>query len=98
MTVTVLLDPGAVSTPADAYLVLQLPNGQLMSWTGSGLVAGLVPIARGFRPFRFEGVVARLPIPRGAPAGRYTWLSALTAAGTLNLLTPISTSVFAITP
>jgi hypothetical protein len=98
MTVSVLLDPAVTSSLADAYLVLQLPNGQLMSWTGGGLVPGVVPIARGFRPFRFEGVVARITIPRGAPAGRYTWLSALTEAGTLNLLTPISTSVFTITP
>jgi len=98
MDVSVSLDPGPVSTLADAYVVLELPDGQLLSWTGSGLVPGLVPIARGFVPSPFQGAVAQLVIPRGAPAGRYTWLSALTAAGTLNLLTPISESVFTITP
>ena len=98
MDVSVSLDPGAVSTLADAYLVLELPGGQLLSWTSSGLVPGLIPIARGFVPFPFQGVVTQLVIPRGAPAGRYTWLSALTATGTLNLLTPISESVFTIKP
>jgi len=98
MEVTASIDPGAASSPADAYVVLELPNGQLMSWTGSALVPGLVPIARGFVPFPFQGVVAQLPIPPGAPAGRYTWLSALTESGTLNLMTPISETVFTITP
>ena len=72
MDVSVSLDPGAVSTLADAYLVLELPDGRLLSWTSSGLVPGLVPIARGFVPFPFQGVVTQLVIPRGAPAGRYT--------------------------
>ncbi len=98
MAVTASIDPGPTSSLADAYVVLELPNGQLLSWTGAGLVPGLVPIARGFVPGPFQGVVAQVAIPRGAPAGRYTWLSALTAAGTLNLLTPISESVFSITP
>ncbi|MCC7178371.1 MAG: DUF3494 domain-containing protein [Acidobacteria bacterium] len=96
--VTVSMDPGAARTPADAYVVLELPNGQLMSWTGRGLVPGLVPVARGFAPFAFQGALAQVTVPRGAPAGRYTWLSALTAAGTLNLLTPIAETVFTITP
>ena len=96
--VTVSMGPGAASAPADAYVVLELPNGQLLSWTGRGLVPGLVPVARGFVPFPYEGAVAQVAVPRGAPPGRYTWLSALTAAGTLNLLTPISESVFTITP
>lgn len=98
LAVSVALAPGAITTPADAYVVLELPNGQLMSWTGSGLVPGLVPIARGIVPFAFEGSIAQLVVPRGAPPGRYTWLSALTAAGTLNLLTPIAETVFTITP
>jgi hypothetical protein len=75
-----------------------MPNGQLLSWTGTGLVPGLVPIARGFVPVPYSGVVARVVIPRGAPAGRYTWLSALTVSGTLGLMTPISETVFTITP
>jgi hypothetical protein len=98
LAVTVSLAPGATAAPADAYVVLELPNGQLMSWTGSGLVPGLVPIARGIVPVPFEGSIAQIVVPRGTPPGRYTWLSALTAAGTLNLITPIAESVFTIAP
>jgi len=97
MAVDASLGAGPVATRADAYIVLELPNGQLMSWTGAGLVPGLVPVARGIVPVSLTAPVAQITIPRGAPAGRYTWLSALTAAGTLNLLTPISESVFTIT-
>jgi hypothetical protein len=98
MEVTATLDPGPATGLADAYVVVELPNGQLMSWTGSALVPGLVPIARGFVPGPFQGVVAQVVIPRGTPPGRYTWLSALTASGTLNLLTPISETVFTVSP
>jgi hypothetical protein len=91
-------DPNRAPAPVDAYLVLQLPGGQFMSWTGSALVPGLIPIARGFMPFPFEGVVARVVIPRGAPPGDYAWLSALAAHGTLNLVTPIAETSFTIVP
>lgn len=98
LAVTASLAPGPIAAPVDAYVVLEFPDGRLLSWTGSGLVSGLVPIARGIVPFAFEGTLAHVVIPRGTPPGRYTWLSALTAAGTLNLLTPIAESVFTITP
>jgi hypothetical protein len=97
MIVSALLTPGAASAPADAYIVLQLPDGQLMSWTGSGLVPGLVPIVSNLTPMEYEGVVAQITIPAGAPVGTYSWLSALTSAGTLNLVSPITETVFTIT-
>jgi len=98
LAVTAALGPGPTPVLADAYVVLELPNGQMMSWTGRDLVPGLVPIARGIVPSTYSAPIAQIPIPRGTPPGRYTWLSALTAAGTLNLLTPISESVFTIKP
>ena len=73
------------ATPADAYVVLRTPAGQLMSWTGSALVPGLAPIARSFIPMDFDGVLLQLQVPPGTPAGSYTWMSALTDAGTLSL-------------
>lgn len=85
-------------TPSDAYVVLQLPNGALLSWTGGGLVPGLVPLARNFVPVDWDGDILALPIPAGAPPGVYTWLSALTRTGTLELLSGISARSFAITP
>jgi hypothetical protein len=98
MDVSVSLLPGTSPVPADAYLVLQLPNGQFLSWTGNGLVPGLVPVARGVNPQRFRGRLAALQIPPGVPVGPYRWLSALAQPGTLNLITPISEARFSIAP
>lgn len=98
MEVAASMEPSTTGAPVDAYLVLRLPDGQLMSWTGAGLAPGLVPIARNFVPFAFEGIAAQIRIPAGAPPGDYAWLSGLTAAGTLNLVTPISETVFTIVP
>jgi hypothetical protein len=86
------------STPADAYVVLRLPGGQMMSWTGSALVPGLVPLVRNFVPFDFDGTLLQLQVPPGTPAGTYTWLSVLTDAGTLNLRSGISERGFTILP
>lgn len=96
MQVSVSLIPGSSPPVVDAYLVLQLPTGQLLSWTDAGLVPGLVPLARGVTPVNYRSVVVQLAIPAGAPAGTYTWLSALTAPGTLNLLSDISVQTFSI--
>jgi hypothetical protein len=86
------------ATPADAYIVLRMPNGQLMSWTGTSLVPGLVPIVRNFIPVDFDGTVLQVQVPNGTPPGVYTWLSALTDAGTLNLRSGISERSFTIQP
>lgn len=87
-----------VATPADAYVVLRMPGGQLMSWTGSALVPGLVPLVRNFVPIDFDGTLLQLAVPAGTPAGVYTWMSALTDAGTLSLRSGISESSFTIQP
>lgn len=96
MRVAVSLMPGAAPTPVDAYLVLRLPNGRYLSWTGSALVPGLVPVVRNLTPVRFSGVVLQLVVPPGAPPGTYAWLSALASPGTLNLLTSITETTFTI--
>jgi hypothetical protein len=96
MDVTVSLTPGTAAPNADAYLVLQLPNGQLMSWTGNRLAPGLVPLARNIRPVNYRAVIARLNIPPDAPAGTYSWFSGLAEPGTLNLLSEIAERRFTI--
>jgi len=98
MRLRVRLRKDKSNTRADAYVVLQLPTGQLLSWTGGGLVPGLQPIARNFVPVDLDLEVAALPIPAGTPPGVYRWLSALTQAGTLNLLTGIAERPVTITP
>jgi hypothetical protein len=88
----------SVSTPADAYVVLRLPNGQLMSVVGNGLVPGLAPIARNFIPVDFEALLLQFQVPLGTPAGIYTWMSVLTDAGTQNLRSGILERSFTIQP
>jgi len=85
-------------TSSDAYVVLRLPSGQLLSWTGAGLVPGLVPLVRNFVPIDFDGDILQLAIPAGAPPGVYVWMSALTRTGTLDLLTGIAERPFSIAP
>jgi hypothetical protein len=97
MAVSASMTPGTGSPRVDAYLVVRLPDGQLLSWTGSGLAAGLVPMARNVTPVNFRAVIAQFAIPAGTPAGTYTWLSGMTAAGTLNLVTEIAEQHFTIT-
>ncbi|MGD9905030.1 MAG: ice-binding family protein [Vicinamibacterales bacterium] len=86
------------NTAVDAYVVLRLPTGQLLSWTGGGLVAGLVPIARNFVPVDLDLEVAALAIPAGTPPGVYTWLTALSRAGTLDLVTGVAERPVTILP
>lgn len=98
LQVTARLRPDRSGVRADAYVVLQLPSGQLMSWTGSRLVPGLVPIARNFVPVNLDQQIASLVVPPGTPPGTYTWLAALTEPGTMNLLSGISQRSFTVTP
>jgi hypothetical protein len=98
MALSVSMTPGTAAPPVDAYLVLRLPTGQLLSWTPRGLEPGLKPVARNLRPVNFRGVLARLAIPSGTPPGRYAWLSGHTAAGTMNLVSEISERQFTIRP
>jgi hypothetical protein len=86
------------ATPADAYVVLRMPNGQMMSWTGSALIPGLAPLVRNFIPVDFDGALLQLQIPAGTPAGTYTWMSALTDAGTMNLRSGVSERSFTVQP
>lgn len=98
MRLTARLRRSRTPAAADAYVALRMPNGQMMSWTGSALVPGLVPIARNFVPTNFVGEILNLRVPGGTPPGYYTWMSALTEAGTLNLLSGISERRFTVTP
>ncbi|MEZ5289614.1 MAG: IPT/TIG domain-containing protein [Vicinamibacterales bacterium] len=93
------LTPGVAPAAADAYVVLQTPTGELWSLTPSGLVRGIAP--------RYAGLVVaassvldlvQTPLPPGVAPGRYQWLTALTAPGTLSLLSPIRAVAFDVLP
>ena len=84
---------------ADGYVVLVTPAGEYWSLTPQGLQPGIRPL---FRPTTVAAATTvdllRLPLPPGAALGRYQWLSALAAPGTMNLLTPIRVTTFDVVP
>ena len=99
MIVTVALTPGVTPVVVDAYIVLRLPAGTLLSLqAGGGAAPGIVPIAPGFTPVPFSGDLLRHTFGGGEPAGTYTWYSALAETGTANLIGPIDQDAFAFTP
>ena len=97
MAVSVSLMPGKGVPSVDAYLVLQLPDGRMLSWTENGFVPGIVPAARNFTPLNYGAQIASLAIPAEAPGGTYIWYSALTAPGTLNLVSDLAVQHFTVT-
>jgi hypothetical protein len=96
LVATVHAAAGVVTTPADAYVVVQVPGGFLSLQLNGHLVPGLVPIAR-------DVMVPTVSIPfsfplTGAPPGNYVWLAGLTRPGTLDLVAPLASAPFTIVP
>ena len=50
---------------------LRFPGGATLSLTPGGIVPGVVPYTRGFRPFNFSGTLLSMPMP-AAPPGSST--------------------------
>jgi hypothetical protein len=99
LSVSAMVLAGDTPVVADAYIVIQLPNGQRMSVTPSGLAAGITPIARSVRiAGPLTQVVLTTPVPPGAPPGSYQILSAFASPGTLSLLTAVANTTFTIVP
>lgn len=106
MVITVSLSPGYISGAADAYVVVQLPNGAFLSpQLGAGLVPGIVPLAAGLSwpplgaapdPLRIE--LLRYTFTGAEPPGTYTWYSAGVAPGTLNVAGPLALQTFTFVP
>jgi len=61
-------------------------------------VPGIVPIARSFVPFVYDGQVFVHTFQAFYPPGTYTFMSALASPGTLNLVTPIAYTPVVFTP
>ena len=105
MVATACLSPGFASGTADAYVVLQLPTGAYYSLHGGGLVPGIRPFTSGFGwpPGSAASPLLCLELLRYTftgvePPGTYTWYSAGTTTGTLNLHGPLATQIFTFTP
>jgi hypothetical protein len=87
----------AGSSFVDAYVVLDLPGGATVSLTPGGIVSGVVPYARNFRPFNGSGTLLSTPMP-AAPPGTYTLRAFLAVPLTTNPASSPSQVIFTVTP
>jgi hypothetical protein len=99
MALTVTLTPDGIAGLVDAYVLLRLPDSTFLSLQlGGTVVPGIVPLASGFAPFAVSGEVLRVTIPGGVPAATFTWVGALTQAGTANVIPEIDEVPFSLSP
>jgi large repetitive protein len=99
LVLTATLRPGIAPALVDAYVVLELPDGSLLSLQlGGGLVRGIAPLARGFQPFPGTGELLRYRFTGGEPAGAYRVRTALTLAGTGMIFGTIEDTRFTVGP
>jgi hypothetical protein len=93
------LDPGTIpGLVVDVYVVVRLPNDEILSLTGGGLVQGFVPIAAGVTPFPYGGEVLRYTFGGGELGGNYLFQAGLTQAGTGNLVGAVAARPFSFAP
>jgi hypothetical protein len=99
LVLTGALSPGSAPGPVvDAYVVVTLPGGTVLSVTAGGLVPGFAPLAAAISPVPFAGEVLRYTFGGGEPAGDYLVQAGLTLAGTATLVGPIAARPFTFTP
>ncbi len=96
MVLSVTLDPALAGPgPVDAYIVVDLPDGSTFSvLLGPTVVPGQVPIATGFAPIPFSGVVLAAALPGSLPEGTYTWRTFLTQSGTSTVIGAAGVATF----
>jgi hypothetical protein len=87
MTLTATVTPGRSATAVDAYMMIRLSDGSVLSLQpGGGLVSGLVPYARSFVPFAFVDQVFMFTLSGTEPLGDHAWLAGMTRAGTGSII------------
>jgi hypothetical protein len=87
---------GVVQAPVDAYVMVQGAGTVLSLQLDGRLVPGIVPLARGI-VLPSASVGFRFPLAT-APNGAYTWITVVSAPGSLAPVVPLSTAPFAIVP
>ncbi len=99
MIVTATLTPGVLPIAVDAYIVVVLPDGTIISiGEGGAPVLGIAPIVSGvpLGPNTLE--IVRYTFVGDEPIGSYRWYGAVAEAGTLTLIGDISAQTFEFPP
>jgi hypothetical protein len=79
---TATLTPGPTPAVVDAYIVIQLPGGPLLSLQlGGGLLPGIVPIAAGVTPVPLTQAVVTYTFTGAEPEGAFTFFTGLATSG-----------------
>ena len=93
------LSPGA--TPGlvvDLCVVVRLPNDEVLSFTGAGLVPGYVPIAASVTPPPPAGRSCATPSPAVNWGANYLFQAGLTEAGTGTIVGLVAARPFSFAP
>jgi hypothetical protein len=99
MILTATLTPGALPIAVDAYIVVVLPDGAVISiGEDRGAVLGLRPMMSGALSTPSTGEILRYTFTGGEPTGSYRWYGAVTEAGTLTVVGDISAQTFEFAP
>ena len=99
LTLWAAVSPGADPLPADVYVAVQLPGGQLLFLRGDGsLTDTLAPIVTSWSPSFFAAPIFSYTFTGGEPVGSYAWLAAFTQPGTLTFLGEITAAPFSVGP
>jgi hypothetical protein len=96
MTVTATLTPGSSPMAVDAYIVLQLPGGDMLSIMPGGAAPGIAPLARGFVPVPMTSTILHYTFSGAEPPGLYQWFTAVTAAGTTEVIGSVDLDAFSV--
>ena len=96
---TATLTPGSTPALVDAYVMVRLPNGGVLSLVAIGRTApGTAPIGANFQAFSFNGEVLSYTFGGTEPPGTYMVMTMLTTPGTLNPVGTLDMDTFTFTP
>ena len=99
MTVVATVTPGGAPSPVDAYIMVQLTDGQFLSLQLNGPpVPGQVPIATNIVPAPVQQQVLQYTFTGAEPPGAYTWFAVFTVPGTMNFVSVLEQSPFVFAP
>jgi hypothetical protein len=99
MTLVATVTPGGAPSAVDAYIMVQLTDGQFLSLQLNGPpVPGQVPIATNLVPAPAQQQVLQYTFTCAEPPGAYTWFAVLTIPGTMNFVSVLEQSPFVFAP
>ena len=99
MIVTATLTPGALPIAVDAYIIVVLPDGAVISiGEDRGAALDLRPMMSGVLSTPSTAEILRYTFMGGEPTGSYRWYGAVTEAGTFTVIGDISAQTFEFAP